>query len=169
MLKTHIHRKGERVAQYSVLNDVVINKGALARIIELKTIIDGKYVTTYRADGLIISTPTGSTAYSLAAGGPILHPDLQAIILAPISPFTLTHRPIVIPDNSKIEVVLITDREDVMVTLDGQLGFSLEADDVVEIRTSDKKIKLIESVGKNYYKLLRTKLTWGEQPHINRY
>jgi NAD+ kinase len=168
MLATHIHRKGERVADYSALNDVVINKGALARIIDLETFIDGKYVTTYRADGLIISTPTGSTAYSLAAGGPIMHPTMRAMILTPICPFTITNRPIVIPDDVKVEVVLTTANEDVMATMDGQLGFSLEADDVVEIRTSSKKIKLVQPTGKNYYQLLRTKLKWGEQPPVRR-
>lgn len=168
MLSTHIHRKGERVAEYSVLNDVVINKGALARIIELETFIDGKYVNTYRADGLIIATPTGSTAYSMAAGGPIIYPTINAIIITPICPFTLTHRPIVVPYDVKVEVVLVTEREDVMATMDGQLGFTLEKDDVVEIRTGTKKIKLIEPAGKDYYNLLRTKLKWGEPPPLHK-
>lgn len=166
MLTAHIHRKGERVAEYSVVNDVVINKGMLARIIDLETSIDTKYVTTYRADGLIIATPTGSTAYSLAAGGPIIYPTMRAMILTPICPFTITNRPIVIPDNVKVEVRLATENEDVMATMDGQLGFSLEHGDIVEIRTSSKRIKLIQPMGKDYFQLLRTKLKWGEHPHI---
>lgn len=167
-LHTHIHREGEKVAEYTVLNDVVINTGALARIIDLETFINGKYATIYRADGLIISTPTGSTAYSLAAGGPIIYPTMRAMILTPICPFTLTNRPIVIPDEVKVEVVLATEKEDVLATMDGQLGFPLESGDVVEIRTGSKKIKLIQPIGKNYYHVLRTKLKWGEQPPIHR-
>jgi len=159
---------GERVAKYGVLNDVVINKGALARIIDLETFIDGKYVTTYRADGLIIATPTGSTAYSLAAGGPIIYPTMQAMILTPICPFTITNRPVVIPDDVKVEVRLATEKEDALATMDGQLGFSLECGDIVEIRTSSKRIKLIQPIGKNYYQLLRTKLKWGEPPYSNK-
>lgn len=168
LFDTHIHRKGERVAEYSVVNDVVINKGALARIIDLETFVDGKYVTTYRADGLIISTPTGSTAYSLSAGGPILYPTMRAMILTPICPFTLTNRPIVIPDDVKVEVVLATEKEDVLATMDGQLGFSLEYGDIVEIRTNNKRIKLVQPIDKDYYQLLRTKLKWGEHPPIRK-
>lgn len=164
MLNCHVHRQGERIAQAVVLNDVVINKGALARIIEMEAYVDGVYVNTFRADGLIISTPTGSTAYSLAAGGPILYPSLEALIINPICPFTLTNRPLVIPDTVKIEVILVKDNEDVMVTLDGQVGVALRYRDVIEIRKAETRLKLIECPGKNYFEILRTKLKWGDAP-----
>jgi NAD+ kinase len=164
MLNCHVHRQGERIAQAAVLNDVVINKGALARIIEMEAYIDGVYVNTFRADGLIIATPTGSTAYSLAAGGPILYPNLEALIINPICPFTLTNRPLVIPDTVKIEVVLVKENEDVMVTLDGQVGVALRYRDVIEIRKAETRLKLIECPGKNYFEILRTKLKWGDTP-----
>ena len=163
MLSTHVHRQGERISQYCVLNDVVITKGALARMITLKTYVDSKYLTTYRADGLIISTPTGSTAYSLAAGGPIIYPDLDVILLSPICPHSLTNRPIVIPDTSKVEVILESENEDVLLTFDGQVGFALRARDVVEIRKAEKGITLIHPKERNYYETLRTKLRWGER------
>jgi NAD+ kinase len=124
-----------RIAQAVVLNDVVINKGALARIIEMETYVDGTYVNTFRADGLIIATPTGSTAYSLAAGGPILYPSLEVLIINPICPFTLTNRPLVIPDSVTIEVILVKENEDVLVTLDGQVGVALSR--WIEIRRGD--------------------------------
>ena len=162
LLNTHIHRQGERITQYSVVNDVVVNKGALARIIELEVYINQQYVTTFRADGLIVSTPTGSTAYSLAAGGPIVYPAMGALILTPISPHTLTHRPIVIPDDVKIEVILNVDQVDVHATLDGQVGFALKYRDVVEIRKSNNNVPLIRSNSRSYYHILRTKLKWGE-------
>jgi NAD+ kinase len=164
MLNCHVHRQGERIAQAVVLNDVVINKGALARIIEMETYVDGVYVNTFRADGLIISTPTGSTAYSLAAGGPIVYPNSEALIINPICPFTLSNRPLVIPDTMKVEVVLVKDNEDVMVTLDGQVGVALRYRDVVEIRKAETRLKLIECPGKNYFEILRTKLKWGDTP-----
>lgn len=162
LLNTHIHRQGERITQYPVVNDVVINKGALARIIELDVLIDRCFVTTFRSDGLIVSTPTGSTAYSLAAGGPIVHPAMGALILTPICPHTLTHRPIVVPNNVKIEVILKAENVDVHATFDGQVGFALRYRDVVEIRKSANEIKLIRSPNRNYYQILRAKLKWGE-------
>jgi NAD+ kinase len=164
MLNCQVYRQGERIAQAVVLNDVVINKGALARIIELETYVDGVYVNTFRADGLIIATPTGSTAYSLAAGGPILYPSLEALVINPICPFTLTNRPVVIPDTVTIEVILVKENEDVMVTLDGQMGFALRYRDVVEIRKAETRLRLIECPGKNYFEILRTKLKWGDTP-----
>lgn len=164
MLKCHVHRQGERIAQAIVLNDVVINKGALARIIEMEAYVDGVFVNKFRADGLIIATPTGSTAYSLAAGGPILYPNLEALIINPICPFTLTNRPLVIPDTVKIEVILVKDNEDVMVTLDGQVGVALRYRDVIEIRKAESRLKLIECPAKNYFEILRTKLKWGDTP-----
>lgn len=161
MLTTHIHRQSERIAEYTVLNDVVINKGALARIIEMATYIDGEFVNTYRADGLIISTPVGSTAYNLSAGGPILFPTMRAIVVSPICPHTLTNRPLVIPDHCKIEVVLMSENEDVLLTLDGQVGFALRYKDVVEIKKAKFNIHLIQFPQSNFYHTLRAKLKWG--------
>ena len=163
LLNTHIHRQGERLTQYPVLNDVVINKGALARIIELEVYIDKAYVNTFRADGLIVSTPTGSTAYSLAAGGPIIHPTMEALVINPICPHMLTNRPIVVPADVKIEVILQSEMEDVHVTLDGQVGFALRYRDIVEIRRATGRIKLIKSSSRDYYQIWRTKLKWGER------
>jgi len=154
-------RQGEIFRQQSVLNDVVINKGALARIVELKTYIDNEYLTTYRADGLIVSTPTGSTAYTLGAGGPIVFPTLQAVTLIPICPFTLTNRPLILPDSFIISVVLDDRSRDVYVTFDGQVGFALQPQDIVEIRKGPGVIRLIKSPYKNYFEILRTKLGWG--------
>ena len=163
MLTAAVHRNGEKIAQYTVLNDVVINKGALARIVDLETFINNVYVTTFKADGLIISTPTGSTAYSLSAGGPIIYPTLDSIALTPICSHTLTNRPILLPDDSMIEVVLRAMSEDVYLTLDGQMGFALRMDDVIEIGKSDFKLKLLVPCERDYFKVLRTKLKWGER------
>ena len=163
MLSAAIHREGKKIADYTVLNDVVINKGALARIIDLETNIDGNYVTTFKADGLIISTPTGSTAYSLSAGGPILYPTLESIVLTPICSHTLTNRPIVLPDHSKIEIIIKSLSEDVFLTLDGQVGFSLRMNDVITISKAHYKTKLLLPFERNYFKVLRTKLKWGER------
>ncbi len=163
MLCGRIVREGEKIAEYTVLNDVVINKGALARIIDLEALINGVYVTTFKADGLIISTPTGSTAYSLSAGGPILYPTLNSIVLTPICSHTLTNRPIVLPDDFKVEITLKTLSEDVYLTLDGQVGFSLRKDDVIEIIKSPFKTRLLIPCERDYFKVLRTKLKWGER------
>ncbi|RPI35211.1 MAG: NAD(+) kinase [Nitrospiraceae bacterium] len=163
MLTAAIHRNGKKIADYTVLNDVVINKGALARIIDLETNINDRYVTTYKADGLIISTPTGSTAYSLSAGGPILYPTLDSIVVTPICPHTLTNRPIVVPADSKIEIIIKSLSEDVVLTLDGQVGFALRMDDAVEINKSPFKTKLLIPVERDYFQVLRTKLKWGER------
>lgn len=163
MLNACVHRHGECIAQYLVMNDVVVNKGALARIVDLETYINHTYVATFKADGLIISTPTGSTAYALSAGGPILYPTLNSIILAPICPHTLTNRPIVMPDTIIVEIVLKSSTEDVFLTLDGQVGFSLRQEDVVEIKKSEYKTKLFIPCERDYFQILRTKLKWGER------
>jgi len=163
MLKAKIVRGSETIADYLVLNDVVITKGALARIIDLETFIDETYVTTFKADGLIISTPTGSTAYSLSAGGPILYPTLESIVLTPICSHTLTNRPIVLPDQVSIEIRLKSISEDVFLTLDGQTGCSLKPDDVIEICKAEHKAKLLVHGDRGYFDVLRTKLKWGER------
>lgn len=163
MLKACVHRHSECIAEYIVMNDVVVNKGALARIIDIETYINHIYVATFKADGLIVSTPTGSTAYALSAGGPILYPTLNSIIIAPICPHTLTNRPIVMPDDIQIEIVLKSFSEDVFLTLDGQVGFSLKQNDVVEVKKSDYKAKLFIPCERDYFEILRTKLKWGER------
>lgn len=162
MLRASIYRQGERVAESRVLNDVVISKGTLARMIKVEIFINDQFVTALRGDGLIISTPTGSTAYSMSAGGPIIEPSVEAMALTPISPHTLTNRPVVIPDKARVEVVLKTREEGTAATFDGQVGFSLRYGDVVKVRTADSKIKLIRSPQRNYYEVLRQKLKWGE-------
>ena len=144
----------------SCLNDVVINKGALARMIQAKIWIDDKEIVTTRADGLIISTPTGSTAYSLSAGGPIIQPYIPAIIIAPICPHTLSFRPMVIASNSTIKIQLIAG-EEVYLTLDGQRGDQMDIDDIIEVQTSSLEFTLVSSPKRNYFDLLQEKLSWG--------
>jgi len=162
MLETKVLRKRKVVCRFEVLNDVVINKGTLARIIDLGVAINEEFLTTFRADGLIISTPTGSTAYNLSAGGPILYPTMETFILTPICPFTLTNRPIIIPDTSVIQIKIKNESEEaVLLTFDGQVGFDLYYDDKVIIRKSEKKIKLFRPPDHSYFNILRTKLMWG--------
>ena len=163
MLKATVYRGEKIIGESKVLNDIVINKGALARIIDLETYIDGGYLTTFKADGLILSTPTGSTAYSLAAGGPVMYPSLNAIVVNPICPHTLTNRPIVLPDSVSVRVILKAFKQDVHLTLDGQVGMPLKGDDVVEAHKATSYINLIKSPYKTYFELLRTKLRWGER------
>ena len=163
MLSTSVVRKGAILAEYPVLNDVVINKAAIARIIDLETSIDDHYLTMFKADGLIVSTPTGSTAYSMAAGGPIVFPSLQTIMLTPICPHTLTNRPILVHDSAEIKVTIKSQNEDIFLTFDGQVGQSLKADDVVKIRKSEHAVQLVKSPFKDYFEVLRTKLRWGER------
>ncbi len=163
ILKADVIRSGNRIAEFIVLNDAVINKGALARIIDLETTINGEYLSTFRSDGLIISTPTGSTAYNLSAGGPIVYPSLHTIIITPICPHTLTIRPIIIPDDVKIRALLKSKDEEVTLTLDGQQGFTLKFEDVVEVGKAEGRILLIKSPYRHYFELLREKLKWGER------
>ncbi|HEX8948968.1 MAG TPA: NAD(+)/NADH kinase [Dissulfurispiraceae bacterium] len=163
MLTAMVYRHGEKIADFLVLNDVVINKGALARITDMETYVNNAYVTTFKADGLILSTPTGSTAYSLSAGGPILYPTLNSILLTPICPHTLTNRPIVLPDNVVIEVILRSASEDIFLTLDGQVGFSLRNNDAIEVRKAGFKTKILIPCERDYFQVLRTKLKWGER------
>lgn len=161
MLRTHIHRHGETVEQGEVLNDVVISKGTLARMIELKIAIQGRFVTNLRGDGLIVSSPTGSTAYSLSAGGPIIDPAVQSLILTPICPHTLTHRPLIVPGHAEIEVTLTSKDDGAMATLDGQVGVAMTQGDTVVIQTSEHRSRLIRFPETNYYDVLREKLKWG--------
>jgi NAD+ kinase len=164
MLRATIEREDRSEVMGDVLNDVVVTKAALARIIDLDVTVDGLFVSAFRADGLIVSSPTGSTAYNLAAGGPIIHPSLAAVVLTPICPHMLTNRPLVVSDESVIEVRL---REaeigDVHIALDGQPGLPLAPRDIVRITKSPRSVRLVTSPGRDYYEVLRTKLKWGER------
>lgn len=162
LLTARLIRNGTRLGEYAALNDVVITKSAMSRIINLAVSVEGQYATAYRADGLIISTPTGSTAYSLSAGGPILFPTMDAVVLTPICSHTLTNRPIVLPAAHRIEVTLRTDQE-VMLTVDGQVGVALREDDTVEVRKAAARIRLARFPHTDFFSVLRTKLKWGER------
>ena len=156
------HWRGEELLTRSrVLNDVVVNKSALARIIEMEAYLDSQFVNRFRADGLIVATPTGSTAYNLSAGGPVIYPSMNAVVITPICPFTLSNRPIVVPDESMIEVRLMTDKEEVALTLDGQVGFPLKVHDRIVIRKSRTTFNLVQPPNRNYFDVLRDKLKWG--------
>ncbi|MGI8917566.1 MAG: NAD(+)/NADH kinase [Pyrinomonadaceae bacterium] len=161
MLAVELLRGAEEVTRNRVLNDVVINKSALARIIEIEAYLNGQFVNSFRADGLIVSTPTGSTAYNLSAGGPVIYPSMNAVVITPICPFTLSNRPIVVPDDAEIELCLKTEEEDVSLTLDGQVGFPLQFHDRVQIRKSKARFKLVQPMNRNYFEVLRDKLRWG--------
>ena len=164
MLRAVVEREGEEIANHLVLNDVVINKGALARIVDLETMVNGYKLTTYKADGLIISTPTGSTGYTLSSGGPIIHPAMHCFVLTPICPHTLTNRPLVVSDDS---MVMVTVRslpdEEVYLTLDGQVGVELQCGDQIQVRRARHAAQLVMSSEKDYFAILRTKLKWGER------
>ncbi|HEX5890724.1 MAG TPA: NAD(+)/NADH kinase [Pyrinomonadaceae bacterium] len=161
MLSVELHRDDEMITHNRVLNDVVINKSALARIIEIEAYLNKQYVSSFRADGLIVSTPTGSTAYNLSAGGPIIFPSMNAVVVTPICPFTLSNRPLVVPDDAVIELLLKTANEEVSLTLDGQVGFPLALNDRVTIRKSRTTFNLIQPSNRNYFDVLRDKLRWG--------
>lgn len=162
MMECTIERDGAEVAREAALNDVVVNKSALARIIEVDCHIDGLFVTNYRADGLIASTPTGSTAYNLSAGGPILLPSMGAFVLNPICPHTLSNRPLVVPDTVEIQL-LMRRAQDVMLTVDGQIGIALAVGDRIVLRKSGAAFNVITPRDRNYFEVLRDKLHWGGQ------
>jgi NAD+ kinase len=162
-LVCRLYRKDEVIAEDEVLNDVVINKGALARIADHELSIDGLYVTTYKADGMIIATPTGSTAYSLSAGGPVVHPTVDCMVVTPICSHALTQRPIVIPSERVISVALTGATDDVYLTLDGKSGYPLEPGDKVEVHRSPNRVLLIRNPRMGYFSILRQKLRWGER------
>ncbi len=161
MLDVEHLRDGETLAGGRVLNDVVINKSAIARIIEIEVELNNLFVNSFRSDGLIVSTPTGSTAYNLSAGGPIIYPSMNAVVLTPICPFTLTNRPIVVPDEDEIRIKLKNEIEGVVLTLDGQIGHQIKAGDLVLIRKSKTNFNLVQPSNRNYFDVLRNKLKWG--------
>jgi len=156
-----VMRDGEEIIQDTVLNDVVINKGALARLAKIATYVDDDYLTTYRADGLIVATPTGSTAYSLAAGGPIIHPDVSSIIITPISPFTLQIRPLIVPEDVCIKLRLAEVSSDILLTFDGQTGFEIDDTDTIVVQKRRQPVRLVSVPGRNYYDILKAKLRWS--------
>jgi NAD+ kinase len=161
MLDVTVKREGKDIFSITLLNDAVITKDALARIIDIETHVNDEYLTTFKADGLIFSTPTGSTGYSLAAGGPLIYPSLPNMIVTPICPHTLTNRPIILPENAEVRAQLKSKEEKVILTLDGQVGFPLEYDDEVRIKKSSHTVTLIKSSSRGYFEILRTKLKWG--------
>jgi NAD+ kinase len=161
MLSAELWRGDEKLLRNRVLNDVVVSKSALARIIEIETRLDSQLVNVFRADGLIVSTPTGSTAYNLSAGGPIIYPSMNAVVITPICPHTLSNRPLVVPDTAEIEIVLKTPQEEVALTLDGQVGLPLEVGDRVRIVKSRTSFNLVQPLNRNYFEVLRGKLKWG--------
>ena len=163
MIDIKVLRENGCFAEYRALNDVVLTKGALARIIDIDVNIDNQFVATYKADGLIVSTPTGSTAYALSAGGPIVYPTLGAMLVTPIASHTLTFRALVVPDGVTVEMSLKATQESVYLTVDGQVGLGLKGEDRIRVRKSAIALELIESSNKNFFDILRRKLKWGER------
>ncbi|HKK13421.1 MAG TPA: NAD(+) kinase [Gammaproteobacteria bacterium] len=165
LLHASVQRGGETVSESDALNDVVVHKWDIARMIDLETSVDGRFLNTHRADGLIVSTPTGSTAYALSGGGPIVHPTLGALVLVPICPHTLSDRPIVVADRARIEIVVHNGgHSQAQVTFDGQVNFALMSGDRIVVRKKPRALRLIHPPGYDYFHILRAKLRWGENP-----
>ncbi len=160
-LQVSVVRDKKEIASVEVLNDVVINKSALSRLAYSAVYIDSNYLTTFKADGLIVATPTGSTAYSLAAGGPVIHPAVPGIVLTPICPFTLTNRPLVIPDSAEIEIRLEGDPADIVLTFDGQEGLDINSHDRIFVKKGLNPVKMISLSEHNYFKVLKARLMWS--------
>ena len=161
LLSATVVRDGEQRACQTVLNDVVINKEALARIAHIHTYIDEDYLTTFKADGLVVATPTGSTAYALSAGGPIVYPSLKTIILAPICPFTLINRPLIVPDTVTIEIKIEERDSNIFLTFDGQVGLHVTHHDIIIVDKAPHTIQMIRTPGQSYYDVLKAKLRWS--------
>ena len=160
-LDVKVVRDGETIVSDTVLNDIVINRGALARLANIEAYINDHYLTTFKADGLIVATPTGSTAYSLGAGGPVIHPDVPGIILTPICAFTLTNRPLIIPDSTKIRLKLEKKASDIMLTFDGQEGLDITHKDTIIVQKSPHPLNMITLPGQHYFDVLKAKLRWS--------
>ena len=164
LLNATLFRSGKEIGEFHAMNEVSLIKGIDSGIIDLEVNINGKYMTSYRADGLIVATPTGSTAYSLSSGGPILDPSMNAMILSPICPFALTNRTVVVPDGSQLEVKLVYKGPPIRCVLDGQEREPMAFGDVLKIKKTDTPIKIVQISGKNFYQVLREKLHWGAKP-----
>jgi NAD+ kinase len=165
LLHATVERDGAAIMESAALNDVVIHKWQVARMIEFETFIDGVFVHTHRSDGMIVSTPTGSTAYALSGGGPILHPTLDAVVLVPVCPHTLTNRPIVVSANSTIDIVVGRNGQgEGQITCDGQINERVQSRDRIRIRPKEQRLRLLHPVGYEYFRILRTKLRWSENP-----
>lgn len=162
LLKIYLYRRNEKIGAFRALNDVVITKGAVSRIMTLRVDINKEFVTSYFCDGLIVGTPTGSTAHSLSAGGPIIHPSAAALVISPICPHTLSNRPLVVGDDSRISILPVgSETKEMVLTIDGQEFIKLEEKDVIEISRDANKIKLFSSEKRDYFEILRQKLKWG--------
>jgi NAD+ kinase len=162
VLHAELIRQDECLAQHFALNDVVVNKSAISRLVEFDLLIDGNFVFSYKADGVIVSTPTGSTAYSLAAGGPILMPTVGAFVVTPVCPHSLTHRPLVVTDKARIELLVETDQEEAFLSIDGQVGMPVRQGDRVICRRASHNVKLLR-VRRTFFDVLRNKLKWGQR------
>jgi len=162
-LEGSLIRADEVITSFLALNDAVLNKGAISRILDFELRVNGQFVSSYKSDGLIVSTPTGSTAYSLAAGGPLTMPSVGAFIVTPICAHTLTHRPLVVPDTANIEIAVTTQREAAYLTVDGQVGLAAHNDDRVYLKKASSFVELIQSPDKDYFRILQQKLRWGER------
>jgi NAD+ kinase len=162
-LDVSLLRAGRAIARQTVLNDVVITKGALARMIDLDLAVDRQFVARYRADGLIVATPTGSTAYALSAGGPIVHPSLEAVLIAPICPHTLTLRPLALPAGSRVDITLASRDAEAYLTLDGQIGHPLRAKDRARVARGRLPVLMVRTRRQSYFEVLRHKLHWGQR------
>ncbi len=163
MLSCKLVRKGKTINEYAALNDVVITKSAIARMAEVEVAVNGMFVASYKADGVIVSTPTGSTAYSLAAGGPVLEPSVDAFVITPVSPHALTNRPLVVRDSAEISLSVSAPTEEAYLTVDGQIGVPLQHGDKVICRKSEHRIRLLRASKRSFFEVLRAKLKWGER------
>jgi NAD+ kinase len=163
MLHCHLMRSEQRLAHFDALNDAVLHKSAISRILEFEVRVDDRYVATYRADGLIVATPTGSTAYSLAAGGPVVAPDVDAFVITPISPHMLTHRPVVVKGTSVVDVIVGGTPEEAFLTVDGQVGIPILEGDHITCRKSARQVRLLRHADRTFFDVLRMKLKWGER------
>jgi NAD+ kinase len=161
MMNVTVHRNGKPIERYQALNDAVIHKGTLARIIELEARVDSHYVSKFRSDGLILSTPTGSTAYNVSAGGPIVYPTMSAIVMTPICPHTLSNVPLILPAESRVEVLVSAAHDEVHVTVDGQVGVKLQSGDSILVEKSQRFVQLVAPADKDFFDVLRGKLKWG--------